>query len=107
MGAKQNHIDPCGKLGTRKRNTECECERQRVAEGVHEACGAEPILPSVFAFLILLPSSHDLGFATAQRDSVSFQRSAERLGLGLSEPKARRFRVSRGERGEGALRKPP
>jgi hypothetical protein len=29
------------------------------------------------------------------------------LGLGLSEPKARRFWVSRGERGEGALRKPP
>jgi hypothetical protein len=29
------------------------------------------------------------------------------LGLGLSEPQARRFAVSRGERGEGASRKPP
>jgi hypothetical protein len=29
------------------------------------------------------------------------------LGLGLSELKARRFGVSRGERGEGALGKPP
>ena len=29
------------------------------------------------------------------------------LDLGLSEPKARRFGVSRGERGEGAFRKPP
>ena len=59
-------LNPWGKLGTRQSNTECECERQRVAEGDHEAWGLEPIiLPSVFAFLFLVATFHDLGFATA------------------------------------------
>ncbi len=48
---------------------------------------------------------HGLGPIALEPNPSTVRRTC--LGLGLSEPKARRFGVSRGERGEGALRKPP